>query len=252
MFVKKAFLHFLPVFLLLAAHGNAQVVTSKKEAVKKGVYKKPSGEVSNEVQSAMTSLIGKEADKSSKPSTASLKSNTQTSSAPAQPIKSPAVASAKPNKPTATKTKAKRALLTEKNETDVVLEPEENYVAVQMINNAMTFIGTRYLGGGTTTSGMDCSGMVTAVYNLFDVKIPRSSNEMAKVGQKVERKEVKKGDLVFFHTNGRRSINHVGMVVEATDEEIKFVHSSTSKGVIISSTKEPYYEKTFVQANRML
>jgi cell wall-associated NlpC family hydrolase len=121
-----------------------------------------------------------------------------------------------------------------------------------MINNAMTFIGVRYSGGGTTKAGMDCSGMVTAVFNLFDMKLPRSSTEMAKVGKKVSADEVQKGDLVFFRTNGRSIINHVGMVVEVIGDEIKFVHSSTSKGVIVSSTKEPYYNKSFAQANRVL
>ncbi|MBD3583143.1 C40 family peptidase [Flavobacterium selenitireducens] len=246
MFVKTLFF-LLPAFLLLAASGNAQVVTSKKEAVKKGVYKKPS-EVSSEVQSAVASFSGKESDKTAKSNSTPSKS---TNSPAVQPSKTVA-ATSKPAKQTVAKSKSKRGLINEKNETDVVPEPEENYIAVQMINNAMTFIGTRYLGGGTTASGMDCSGMVTAVYNLFDLKLPRSSTEMAKVGQKIDRKEVKKGDLVFFHTNGRRTINHVGLVVEASDEEIKFVHSSTSKGVIISSTKEPYYERNFVQANRML
>jgi len=248
MFVKKTLFLLLPVSLLLAASGNAQVVTSKKEAVKKGVYKKPA-EVSNEVQSAVASFSGKESDKASRTVAVQTK-NVSASAAPAQ--KTVASSVTKTAKQTTVKTKNKRGLINDRNETDVMPEPEENYIAVQMINNAMTFIGTRYLGGGTTTSGMDCSGMVTAVYNLFDLKLPRSSTEMAKVGQKIDRKEVKKGDLVFFHTNGRRSINHVGLVVEASDEEIKFVHSSTSKGVIISSTKEPYYERNFVQANRML
>jgi len=61
-----------------------------------------------------------------------------------------------------------------------------------------------------------------------------------------------KGDLVFFRTNGRGVISHVGMVIENDGEEIKFIHSSTSKGVIISSTKEPYYKRTFAQANRVI
>ena len=75
---------------------------------------------------------------------------------------------------------------------------------------------------------------------------------MAKIGEKLKMNEVKKGDLVFFKTNGKDTINHVGLVVEANDDEIKFIHSSTQKGVIISSTKEPYYKRTFAQANRVL
>lgn len=243
MFVKKAFTFLLPVFLLVAAQSNAQVITNKKEAEKKGVYKKPAANetISADVKSTVGALTSNTSDKST------------TKPAPAA-AKAPATASAKPaaTKVAAKPAKSKKSLLNEKEDPDFVPSPEEDYLAVQMINNAVSFIGTRYLGGGTTTSGMDCSGMVTAVYRLFDVKLPRSSNEMSKVGQKVDEKEIKKGDLVFFHTNGKRIINHVGMVVEVLEDEIKFVHSSTQKGVIISSTKEPYYKKNFVQANRML
>ncbi|MBF6607822.1 MAG: C40 family peptidase [Flavobacterium sp.] len=145
-----------------------------------------------------------------------------------------------------------KALLNDREPGDLEFSASENYVAVQMINNAMTFIGVKYRGGGTSMAGMDCSGMVTAVFNLFDKQLPRSSHEMAKVGQKVSREQAQKGDLVFFKTNGRSSINHVGMVVDVTEDEIKFVHSSTSRGVIVSSTKEPYYNRAFAQINRVL
>jgi cell wall-associated NlpC family hydrolase len=75
---------------------------------------------------------------------------------------------------------------------------------------------------------------------------------MSKVGEKLNRNEIKKGDLVFFRTNGRSVINHVGLVTEVKDDEIIFIHSSVQRGVIISSTKEPYYQRTFAQANRIL
>ena len=75
---------------------------------------------------------------------------------------------------------------------------------------------------------------------------------MAKIGRKLDQNDIQKGDLIFFKTNGKHVINHVGMVTEVTDDEIKFIHSSTQKGVIISSTKETYYGKTFEQANRIL
>src|SRR5690606_29866827 len=135
---------------------------------------------------------------------------------------------------------------------DLFPMPDENYLAVQMINNAMSFIGVQYRGGGTTKAGMDCSGMVTAVCDIFDLSLPRSSREMAKVGKKLATNEIQKGDLIFFKTNGKSIINHVGMVVDVIGDEIKFVHSSTSKGVIVSSTKEAYYSRAFAQANRIL
>ncbi|MBS7232353.1 LysM peptidoglycan-binding domain-containing protein [Flavobacterium psychroterrae] len=122
----------------------------------------------------------------------------------------------------------------------------------QLIMNATENIGTRYRSGGTTKAGFDCSGLMICTFNNFDIKLPRSSIEQSRIGTKVDTDEAQKGDLIFFKTNGRRQINHVGMVVEVADGEIKFVHSSTHGGVMISSTKEAYYQRTFSQVNRIL
>ncbi|WP_433835902.1 NlpC/P60 family protein [Flavobacterium anhuiense] len=123
----------------------------------------------------------------------------------------------------------------------------------QLIANATENIGTRYRSGGTTKAGFDCSGLMICTFNNFDIKLPRSSIEQSRIGTKVSADEAQKGDLIFFRTNGRRHINHVGMIVEVAEGgEIKFVHSSTHGGVIISSTKEPYYTRTFSQVNRVL
>lgn len=122
----------------------------------------------------------------------------------------------------------------------------------QLISTASENIGTRYRSGGTTKDGFDCSGLMCATFGTFDIKLPRSSIEMASYGSKINTENAQKGDLIFFKTNGRRQINHVGMVVEVLDGEIKFIHSSNHGGVIISSTKESYYEKNLVQVNRVL
>ena len=122
----------------------------------------------------------------------------------------------------------------------------------QLVYNATDNIGTRYRSGGTTKAGFDCSGLMFATFGNFDIKLPRSSIEQSRIGMKVNTEEAQKGDLIFFKTNGRNQINHVGMVVEVLEGEIKFVHSSTHAGVIISSTKEPYYERAFSQVNRVL
>ncbi|CAC9975117.1 C40 family peptidase [Flavobacterium panici] len=122
----------------------------------------------------------------------------------------------------------------------------------QLILNATENIGTRYRSGGTTKAGFDCSGLMFCTFGNFDIKLPRSSIEQSRIGTKVATTEAQKGDLIFFKTNGRRQINHVGMVVENADGEIKFVHSSTHGGVMISSTKEAYYQRAFSQINRIL
>ncbi len=122
----------------------------------------------------------------------------------------------------------------------------------QLILNATENIGTRYRSGGTTKAGFDCSGLMFCTFGNFDIKLPRSSIEQSRIGTKVATTEAQKGDLIFFKTNGRRHINHVGMVVENADGEIKFVHSSIHGGVMISSTKEAYYQRAFSQINRIL
>jgi cell wall-associated NlpC family hydrolase len=122
----------------------------------------------------------------------------------------------------------------------------------QLIEKAAENIGTRYQTGGTSKSGFDCSGLMCTTFGAFDIKLPRSSIEQSGFGTKVDAEEAKKGDLIFFKTNGRNHINHVGMVVEVCDGEIKFIHASVGNGVIISSTKENYYKKKVVQVNRVL
>jgi len=122
----------------------------------------------------------------------------------------------------------------------------------QLISTASENIGTRYRSGGATKEGFDCSGLMYATFSTCDIKLPRSSIEMASYGSKIETENAQKGDLIFFRTRGSGRINHVGMVVEVLDGEIKFIHSATHGGVIISSTKESYYEKNLVQVNRVL
>lgn len=122
----------------------------------------------------------------------------------------------------------------------------------ELIESASQNIGSRYRTGGTTKSGFDCSGLMCTTFGAFDIKLPRTSREQSGIGTKINTEEAQKGDLIFFKTNGRSQINHVGMVVEVNEGEIKFIHSSVSSGVIISSTKEKYYQKNFTQINRVL
>ena len=122
----------------------------------------------------------------------------------------------------------------------------------QLILKASEHIGTRYRSGGTTSDGFDCSGLMCYTFSSYDIKLPRSSIEMASYGSKIDAENAQKGDLIFFKTRGSGRINHVGMVVEVLDGEIKFIHSATHGGVIISSTKESYYERNLAQINRVL
>lgn len=122
----------------------------------------------------------------------------------------------------------------------------------QLTLSATENIGVRYKLAGTSKTGFDCSGLVYATFNSYEIKVPRTSLEQSKLGTIIKWDMAQKGDLIFFKTNNSKQINHVGIITEITDDEIKFIHSSTSRGVIISSTKETYYQKSFAQINRIL
>jgi cell wall-associated NlpC family hydrolase len=135
------------------------------------------------------------------------------------------------------------------------IESRENQrIADNLIDAASEDLGVPYKTAGTTKNGYDCSGLVFSTFAKYDIALPRTSFDQAKQGTLLGKnlREAKKGDLIFFKTNNRTQINHVGIVTEVNDDEVRFIHTSTSKGVIISSTKEPYYQRTFVQLNRIL
>lgn len=139
-----------------------------------------------------------------------------------------------------------------KNDSKKENKKENRYVVNHLIEKATDNIGVRYKAGGTTKSGFDCSGLVFVTFESENIKLPRSSYDQANVGKVIKFSDAQKGDLIFFKTNRSKQINHVGLITEVTSSEIKFVHSSTSKGVIISSTKEAYYQNSFVQINRVV
>ena len=122
-----------------------------------------------------------------------------------------------------------------------------------ILSEANTYIGTPYRFGGMTRSGIDCSAFVLSVYgSVTGINLPRISSAQAQEGERVEREQLEKGDLLFFQTRGSR-ISHVGIVQEITPEgEIKFIHASTSKGVTISSLNEKYWGLRFRFAKRIL
>lgn len=142
--------------------------------------------------------------------------------------------------------------------TNAIVENTEKIVTVEpsrielLIETASKNLGALYRAGGTTLKGFDCSGLMFNTFKEIDFSLPRSSNQQSKIGTKIDRSQAQKGDLIFFATNGSRSINHVGMITEIIGDEIKFIHSSTHLGVIVSSIKEAYYSKRFKQINRIL
>ena len=122
-----------------------------------------------------------------------------------------------------------------------------------VVTRARSYVGTPYKFGGTTALGMDCSGLLMRSFESIDIYIPRTSKEQSKMGKKVKRDELKAGDLVFFKTMKRRGkVTHAGIVTDTRrKDQILFIHSSSSRGVIEANLMTDYYQKAFTKARRL-
>jgi cell wall-associated NlpC family hydrolase len=121
--------------------------------------------------------------------------------------------------------------------------------ASDVVVTAMSMLGVRYkFGGNTTDTGLDCSGLVRLAFaQTFGMTLPRSASEMSRVGDKVDKRELQPGDLVFFNTL-RRAFSHVGIYVG----DGKFVHAPSTGGEVrVESMNIPYWQNRFNGARRV-
>ncbi|MFM9021269.1 MAG: C40 family peptidase [Sediminibacterium sp.] len=129
---------------------------------------------------------------------------------------------------------------------DVVAEKLTNPSLLQVMD---TWWGTRYCLGGSTDNCIDCSAFVQVLYrDVYQTPLPRTANEQYAASELIEKDELKEGDLVFFHTRGRKNaITHVGVYLQNN----KFLHASTSNGVSISDLDESYWKPRFRGGGRL-
>lgn len=124
----------------------------------------------------------------------------------------------------------------------------------KVISTARTFVGTPYKYGGTTRSGMDCSGLLLNSFKPVNISLPRSSEAQSKIGKEVKMTELQPGDLVFFATGDKKKkITHVGLVTDVRKKDnVKFIHASSTLGVVETNLYAEYYQKRFRTARRVI
>ena len=120
-----------------------------------------------------------------------------------------------------------------------------------IIAYAKTYIGIPYVYGGNNRKGFDCSGFTKDVYINYNHSLPRTAQDQSNFCEKVKLKNIKSGDLLFFGKTSSK-ISHVGIAIKNNGEELKMIHASSSKGIIISTvTTNSYWSEKFQFAGRV-
>ena len=122
----------------------------------------------------------------------------------------------------------------------------KNYTAHYIEAMAKSKLGKKYVWGGNGPYSYDCSGFTKEVFALNGINIPRNSWKQAKVGIKISRKHLKKGDLIFFNSKHHKGVNHVGIYLGHG----KFIHASKfHHRIVISKFRE--YRRYFKWGRRL-
>lgn len=128
----------------------------------------------------------------------------------------------------------------------------DSYDIEAVISYAESIIGTPHRMGGSSTKGLDCSGLVMLAHSKEEVILPHGSQEQAKYGRiMAPDEELKRGDLVFFHSTYRTAklVTHAGIYLG----EDQFIHTSSSKGVMISEVAgSAYWSGHYLFATRLV
>ncbi len=126
-----------------------------------------------------------------------------------------------------------------------------NNLLNKIVKESNTYLGTPYLWGGTTRNGIDCSAFVKNVYLSVGIKLPRVSQNQAKVGKTITLDKIRKGDLIFFETDKNRpnTVSHVGIYLGSGN----LIHaSSKNKKVVIVPLNQGYFLSKIVIIKRIV
>jgi lipoprotein Spr len=128
--------------------------------------------------------------------------------------------------------------------------PVDRLNSIGLLDEIDKWWGTKYCLGGSTENCLDCSAFTQILFrDVYNTILPRTAQEQFNASQNIEDAQLQEGDLVFFHTSGRRSkdITHVGVYLQNN----KFVHAATSGGVMISDLNEKYWQPKFRGGGRL-
>ena len=139
-------------------------------------------------------------------------------------------------------------------------EPEvdkASVIAETLTEFAAPFLGRRYVWGATGPKNFDCSGFTSYVFRNQGIELPRTSRMQYTQGEKVDRSDLKAGDLMFFSSprSGKGTVGHVGIVVSVDEETnaVTFIHASTKKGITYQKFPDGgYYSRNYIGAKRVI
>ena len=117
-----------------------------------------------------------------------------------------------------------------------------------IIATAKKYIGVKYVSGGTTPKGFDCSGYVQYVFKQNGFTVPRTADVQYKLGKYAPVSKLEPGDLVFFHTDSSAGVSHCGIYLGNG----KFIHASSSKGIRIDELSNEYWKKAFTAGKHIV
>jgi len=123
--------------------------------------------------------------------------------------------------------------------------------AQEIVRVARSYLGTPHRFGKLSRKGTDCSGLTTLCFRKYGLHLPRSSSGQAQIGKNIPLKQLKIGDLVFFHPSPKSGrISHVGIISKIADNKIRFIHTSTTRGVVEDNFLHHHWQKRFAKAVR--
>ena len=125
----------------------------------------------------------------------------------------------------------------------------DSEIKTRLVRQLGSWQGVPYRYGGLDKRGVDCSGFIYLTFrDSLGITLPRSTRLLADIGEKVSKKRLTPGDLVFFKTTNQGKTRHVGIYVGAGE----FIHASTSRGVMRSKLSNPYWKSNYWKARRVI